>query len=84
MIQHYTSCFFSFIADHIKVIPYFFGLFVSLYIEPISFLGLIIKMAATIVSLLAAQIVSHYMKPLIIKKIERCKNKKNNKDELHK
>ena len=70
MIAHYTNCFFLFISDHLKALPLFCGLVVSLSVETIIF-----KMIFTALSLLVAQIFAHYMKPFIIKKINRCKKK---------
>ena len=57
-------------SNSLKNMPLFLGLVVSLSVET-----LIFKMIFTALSLLVAQIFAHYMKPIIIKKINRCKKK---------
>lgn len=55
----------------LKVSPYILGVAVSFKIEEI-----LLKMIVTTVTLLFAQIVVHYLKPILIKKIDRFKKKK--------
>lgn len=54
-----------------KISPYLIGFAVSFKIEQI-----LLKMLITTLTLLFAQIVAHYLKPVIINKINRLKKKR--------
>ena len=54
-----------------KISPYVLGFAVSFKIEQI-----LLKMLITTLTLLFAQIVAHYLKPVIIKKLDRLKKKR--------
>ena len=54
-----------------KVSPYLIGFAVSFKIEQI-----LLKMLITTLTLLFAQVVAHYLKPVIIKKLDKLKKKR--------
>lgn len=54
-----------------KISPYVIGVAVSFKIEQI-----LLKMIITTVTLLFAQVVAHYLKPVVIKKLDRIKKKR--------
>ena len=54
-----------------KISPYLIGFAVSFKIEQI-----LLKMLITTLTLLFAQIVAHYLKPVIIKKLDKLKKKR--------
>lgn len=53
-----------------KISPYVIGVAVSFKIEQI-----LLKMIITALTLLFAQVVVHYLKPVVIKKLDRLKKK---------
>lgn len=54
-----------------KISPYVIGVAVSFKIEQI-----LLKMIITALTLLFAQVVAHYLKPVVIKKLDRIKKKR--------